>query len=140
LEIIADRNLALDVNMAGDFKGVGVYPTQNILKRAYALQIPICIGTDTHHVKYYGVNFKESLTYVYKAGYEQYVSYSKLIPEKRTIFDDHDLKVKYTILNKGIEMLNQRFSDSNRRVIPDFSFGGTFTEFLEIYIKCDRYG
>ena len=133
LEIIADRNLALDVNMAGDFKGVGVYPTQNILKRAYQLQIPISIGTDTHHVKYYGVNFKESLKYVYSAGYEQYVSYSKLIPEKRTIFDNHNLKVKYTILNKGIEMLNQRFTNENRRIIPDFSFGGSFTEFLDIY-------
>ncbi len=140
LEIIADRNLALDVNMAGDFKGVGVYPTINILKRAYQLQIPISIGTDTHHVKYYGVNFKESLEYVYKAGYEQYVSYSKLIPEKRTIFDDHDLKVKYTILNKGIEMLNQRFTHENRRIIPDFSFGGSFAEFLEIYKNATGMG
>ncbi len=133
LEIIADRNLALDVNMAGDFKGVGVYPTQNILKRAYQLKIPISIGTDTHHLKYYGLNYKESLAYVYKAGYVHYVSYSKLIPEKRTIFDDHDLKIKYTILNKGIEMLNQRFSNINRKIIPDFSFGGSFKDFLEIY-------
>ncbi len=140
LEIIADRNLALDVNMAGDFKGVGVYPTINILKRAYQLQIPISIGTDTHHVKYYGVNFKESLEYVYKAGYEQYVSYSKLIPEKRTIFDNHNLKVKYTILNKGIEMLNQRFAHENRRIIPDFSFGGSFTEFLDIYKNATGMG
>jgi HisJ family histidinol phosphate phosphatase len=133
LEIIADRNLALDVNMAGKFKGVGVYPTQNILRRAYELQIPVCVGTDTHHVKYYGLNFKESLEYIYAAGYQQYVSYSKLIPEKRTIFDDHDLKVKFTILNKGIELLNQRFHDNRRRIIPDFSFGGSFTEFLDIY-------
>ncbi|MCK5677236.1 MAG: hypothetical protein KAH72_01990, partial [Flavobacteriaceae bacterium] len=87
----------------------------------------------THHIKYYGVNFKESLEYVYKAGYRHYVSYSKLIPEKRTIFDDHDLKVKYTILNKGIELLNQRFVNENRRIIPDFSFGGSFLEFLDIY-------
>ena len=133
LEIIADRNLTLDVNMSGDFKGVGVYPTQNILKRAHQLRIPISIGTDTHHIKYYGVNFKESLAYVYKAGYRHYVSYSKLIPEKRTIFDDHDLKVKYTILNKGIELLNQRFTNENRRIIPDFSFGGSFLKFLDIY-------
>ena len=133
LEIIADRNLALDVNMAGDFKGVGVYPTQNILKRAFQLKIPISIGTDTHHAKYYGLNYKESLAYVHKAGYMHYVSYSKLIPEKRTIFDDHDLKIKYTVLNKGIEMLNQRFSEINRKIIPDFSFGGSFDEFLGIY-------
>ena len=140
LEIIADRNLALDVNMAGDFKGVGVYPTQNILKRAFQLKIPISIGTDTHHAKYYGLNYKESLAYVHIAGYMHYVSYSKLIPEKRTIFDDHDLKIKYTVLNKGIEMLNQRFSEINRKIIPDFSFGGSFEEFLDIYKNATGMG
>ena len=140
LEIIADRDLALDVNMAGDLKGVGVYPTQNILKRARQLRIPVSIGTDTHHIKFYSLNYKKSLEYVYKAGYVHYVSYSKLIPEKRTIFDDHDLKLKYTILNKGIELLNQRFSHSNRRVIPDFSFGGSFVEFLKIYKSATGMG
>lgn len=133
LELIADRNLALDVNMAGAFKGVGVYPTQNILKHANALQIPVCVGTDTHHVRYYGLNFKESLEYIKKAGYESYVSYSKLIPENRTIYNNHELKVKYTVLNKGIELLNQRFHNEQRRSIPDFSFGGSFSEFLNIY-------
>lgn len=133
LELIADRNLSLDVNMAGQFKGVGVYPTQHILRRANALQIPVCVGTDTHHVKYYGLNYRESLEYIQQAGYESYVSYSKLIPENRTIFDDHELKVKYTVLNKGIELLNQRLDRDERRIIPDFSFGGSFTEFVDIY-------
>lgn len=133
LELIADRNLSLDVNMAGKFKGVGVYPAQNILRRANELQIPVCVGTDTHHVRYYGLNYKESLEYIREAGYESYVSYSKLIPENRTIYDDHELKVKYTILNKGIELLNQRLGDNHRRIIPDFSFGGSFSEFLDIY-------
>lgn len=140
LEIIADRNLALDVNMAGDFKGVGVYPSQKILKRAFELQIPVALGTDTHHVRYYGHNFIESLEYIFKAGYQQYVSFSKLIPEKRTIFDDHDLKVKYTILNKGIELLNQRFHHGSRRIIPDFSFGGSFSEFIDIYRNATGMG
>ena len=133
LEIISDRNLALDVNMAGKVKGVGVYPSQNILKRAKALNIPIAIGTDTHKVEHYGLNYKEGLKYVYEAGYQQYVSFSKLIPEKRTIFDDHNLKIKYTILNKGIEILNQRYCNENRKVIPEFSFGGSFTNFLDLY-------
>ncbi len=140
LELIADRNLALDVNMAGAFKGVGVYPTQNILKQANALQIPVCVGTDTHHVKYYGLNYKESLEYIKEAGYESYVSYSKLIPENRTIYNDHELKVKYTILNKGIELLNQRFGNEERRSIPDFSFGGHFSEFLNIYRNSTSMG
>ena len=140
LEMIADRNLSIDVNMAGKFKGVGVYPIPTILRRAYELQIPVCVGTDTHHVRYYGVNFKESLEYIHEAGYENYVSYSKLIPEKRTIFDDHELKVKYTVLNKGIELLNQRLSDTQRRIIPDFSFGGSFSEFLDIYKNATGMG
>jgi histidinol-phosphatase (PHP family) len=133
LELIADRNLSLDVNMAGKFKGVGVYPIQSILRRANELQIPVCVGTDTHHVRYYGLNYKESLEYIKEAGYESYVSYSKLIPENRTIYDDHDLKVKYTVLNKGIELLNQRLNESERRIIPDFSFGGSFSEFVDLY-------
>jgi histidinol-phosphatase (PHP family) len=140
LELIADRNLSLDVNMAGKFKGVGVYPTQNILQYANALQIPVCVGTDTHHVKYYGLNYKESLAYIQEAGYESYVSYSKLIPENRTIYDDHDLKVKYTVLNKGIELLNQRLNESERRIIPDFSFGGSFLEFVDLYKNATSMG
>lgn len=140
LELIADRNLSLDVNMAGKFKGVGVYPVQSILRRANELQIPVCVGTDTHHVRYYGLNYKESLEYIQEAGYESYVSYSKLIPENRTIFDDHDLKVKYTVLNKGIELLNQRLDDAERRIIPDFSFGGSFLEFVDIYRNATGMG
>lgn len=140
LELIADRNLSLDVNMAGKFKGVGVYPVQSILRRANELQIPVCVGTDTHHVRYYGLNFKESLEYIQEAGYESYVSYSKLIPENRTIFDDHDLKVKYTVLNKGIELLNQRLDSAQRRIIPDFSFGGSFLEFVDIYTNSTGMG
>ena len=140
LELIADRNLSLDVNMAGKFKGVGVYPIQSILRRANELQIPVCVGTDTHHVRYYGLNYKESLEYIQEAGYESYVSYSKLIPENRTIFDDHELKVKYTVLNKGIELLNQRLDSDQRRIIPDFSFGGSFLEFVDIYKNATGMG
>ena len=140
LELIADRNLSLDVNMAGKFKGVGVYPVQGILRRANELHIPVCVGTDTHHVRYYGLNFQESLEYIREAGYESYVSYSKLIPENRTIFDDHELKVKYTVLNKGIELLNQRLDSDQRRIIPDFSFGGSFLEFVDIYKNATGMG
>ena len=140
LELIADRNLSLDVNMAGKFKGVGVYPVQSILRRANELEIPVCVGTDTHHVRYYGLNYKESLEYIQKAGYESYVSYSKLIPENRTIYDDHDLKVKYTVLNKGIELLNQRLDTNQRRIIPDYSFGGSFSEFVDIYRSATGMG
>ena len=100
----------------------------------------MAVGTDTHHVRYYGHNFRESLEYIQLAGYEQYVSFSKLIPEKRTIFDDHELKVKYTILNKGIELLNQRFHHGSRRIIPDFSFGGSFSEFVDIYKNATGMG
>ena len=140
LELIADRNLSLDVNMAGKFKGVGVYPVQSILRRANELEIPVCVGTDTHHVRYYGLNYKESLEYIQEAGYESYVSYSKLIPENRTIYDDHDLKVKYTVLNKGIELLNQRLDTNQRRIIPDYSFGGSFSEFVDIYRSATGMG
>lgn len=140
LENIADRNLALDVNISGKVKGVGIYPSQNILKYAKTLNIPITIGTDTHKIDAYGQNYEEGLNYVHKAGYMQYLSFSKLIPEQRTIFDDHDLKVKYTILNKGISFLNQRNSSKKRKIIPEFSFGDKYSDFLKIYPRAVSMG
>ena len=47
LEMIAERNLALDVNLSGLRKGVGIYPHPEILRRARGLGIPVAIGTDT---------------------------------------------------------------------------------------------
>ena len=140
LELISVHNLTLDVNLAGIKKGCGIYPTSNILRRAKELHIPIAIGTDTHHINHYADNYQKGLQYVLDCGYKQYVSFSKLIPETRTIFDKHELKVKYALLNKAIELLNQRMPTEKKRVIPELAFGNAFHEFLDIYPNSTNLG
>jgi len=140
LELISIHNLALDVNLAGLKKGCGIYPAENILRRAKQLHISIAIGTDAHHIDHYAYAYQEGMQYVLECGYKQYVSFSKLIPETRTIFNNHQLKLKYSLLNKAIELLNQRMPPEKRRVIPELAFGNAFHEFLDIYPNATRLG
>lgn len=140
LELISINNLALDCNLAGILKGCGIYPAPNILRRAKELHIPIAIGTDTHRLKDYAHNYQKGLQYVLDCGYKQYVSFSRLIPETRTIFDNHQLKIKYTLLNKAIELLNQRMPSDKRKAIPELAFGNAFHEFLDIYPNSTNLG
>jgi histidinol-phosphatase (PHP family) len=122
LEMIAERNLALDVNLSGLRKGVGIYPHQEILRRARVLGIPVALGTDSHSPEDLGRNYTEGLAAVQQAGYRYYVSFSRGIPEKRSLRPKGE--EGYRILNLGMEMLNHRFSREKRLEIPHLSFGG----------------
>jgi HisJ family histidinol phosphate phosphatase len=122
LEMIAERNLALDVNLSGLRKGVGIYPHLEILRRARALGIPVALGTDCHALEDLGRDYAAGLEAVQEAGYRYYVSFSRGIPEKRSLRPkDGD---SYRILNLGMEMLNHRFAREKRLEIPHLSFGG----------------
>ncbi len=140
LELISIRHLALDVNLAGIKKGCGIYPAENILRRAKELGISIAIGTDTHHINHYADNFETGIQYLWNCGYKQYVSFSKLIPEARTIFSNHALKLKYNLLNSAIRLLNRRMPLEKQRALPEFAFGDAFYEFLEVYPNSTRLG
>lgn len=142
LEMIAERSLALDVNLSGSRKGVGIYPIQGILTRARRLGIPIALGTDTHNVEDLGKGYPEGIRYALDAGYRYYVSFSRGIPEKRPLaespiphghagkgIDDADFR----ILNMGIEMLNQRFDRKLRLRLPHLSFGGGFKPLARVF-------
>jgi HisJ family histidinol phosphate phosphatase len=133
LEMIADHNLVLDVNLAGIKKGCGIYPSLPILKLARKLNISIAIGTDTHHVEHYGHNYDQGIKYPQMAGYSQYVSFSHTVPEKRPLEGVPETTELYRVLNLGIELLNRRFSKRKRRRIPRFSFGGVFRPLIEHY-------
>ena len=131
LEMISDYNLTLDVNLAGLYKGCGIYPDMRILQRARQLDIPISLGTDTHALKVLGLYHKEGIEYATEAGYKHYVSFSHCIPEKRPLIGNGSSSEKYNLLNLGIEMLNQRFESKKQRRIPKFSYGGSFLSFWE---------
>ncbi|MBF0407867.1 MAG: histidinol-phosphatase HisJ family protein [Candidatus Riflebacteria bacterium] len=134
LEMISDFNLALDLNLAGIQKKCGIYPSMQILKHARKLNIPIAIGTDCHHIDNLGSNYGEGIVFALDAGYTQYVSFSKLIPEKRPLCNDKSDIKAYSVLNLGIEMLNRRFIKEDRKGIPQFSFGGMFRKFIPDHI------
>jgi HisJ family histidinol phosphate phosphatase len=130
LEMIAERNLALDVNLSGLRKGVGIYPHLEILRRARALGIPVALGTDSHSPEDLGRDYAAGLDAVQRAGYRYYVSFSRGIPEKRSLRSKgEESNVArsdrgYRILNLGMEMLNHRFAREKRLEIPHLSFGG----------------
>ncbi len=124
LEMIAERNLALDVNLSGLRKGVGIYPHPEILRRARALGIPVALGTDTHSLEELGRDYAAGLDALQEAGYRYYVSFSRGIPEKRPLRPRDESH--FRILNLGMEILNHRFAREKRLEIPHLSFGGGF--------------
>jgi histidinol-phosphatase (PHP family) len=140
LEMVSEHNLALDVNLAGLRKGCGIYPNLNFLQRAKQLEIPIAIGTDAHAFKDLGINYKEGVQYALEAGYKHYVSFSKCIPEKRALVENEEIREKYNVLNRGIEMLNRRFEHEKQRRIPRFSFGGSFRSLIENFRNATSLG
>jgi histidinol-phosphatase (PHP family) len=124
LEMIAERNLAIDVNLQGLRKGVGIYPHSEILRRAHALGIPVAIGTDTHSIDDLGRDYAAGIDAVQAAGYRYYVSFSRGIPEKRPLRQRDE--TSFRLLNLGMEMLNHRFAREKRLEMPHLSFGGEF--------------
>ncbi|MGO8693325.1 MAG: histidinol-phosphatase HisJ family protein [Rectinemataceae bacterium] len=138
LEMIAERSLALDVNVSGLRKGVGVYPQPEILRRARVLGIPVAIGTDGHSPEDLGRDYAAGLRAVQEAGYRYYVSFSRGIPEKRSLRPRED--DRYRTLNLGIEILNHRFVREKRLEIPHLSFGGSFRSLLSDFPEASSLG
>jgi histidinol-phosphatase (PHP family) len=138
LEMIAERNLALDVNLSGLRKGVGIYPHAEILRRARGLGIPVAIGTDTHSLDDLGRDYAAGLEAVQAAGYRYYVSFSRGIPEKRPL--RHRDESSFRVLNLGMEMLNHRFAREKRLKIPHLSFGGGFKALVKDFPESSSLG
>jgi histidinol-phosphatase (PHP family) len=138
LEMIAEHNLALDVNLAGLRKGVGIYPHPKILRRAYALGISVAIGTDTHDPADLGRDYMAGLEAVRAAGYRYYVSFSRGIPEKRPLA--HGMEGQFKVLNLGTEILNHRLAPEKRLEIPRLSFGGDFRPLEKVFPESSSLG
>ena len=130
LELISERHLALDLNLAGIKKGCGIYPALPLLKRARELEIPIAIGTDTHRLQDYAHNYATGIAYAQEAGYNRYISFSQSIPEKRPLEAKKNDESHFAMLNLGIQMLNRRFKTNAQSQLPRFAFGGIFSAFL----------
>ena len=72
LESIKKNNLALDINTSGLRKGTQeIFPGRDILKRAFALQIPVVMGSDAHKPSEVAADFDSTITLLKTIGYDR---------------------------------------------------------------------
>jgi histidinol-phosphatase (PHP family) len=138
LQMIADRDLALDVDTAGLGKGVGIYPSQSILDQARRIGVTIALGTDCHEVGRLGDGYAEAISHAQRSGYRYYVSFSRGIHEKRPFQESE--REHFAILNLGIEMLNLRLPAGERRETARLAFGGPFQTLAQVFPEAGSLG
>ncbi|MFX0048374.1 MAG: histidinol phosphate phosphatase, partial [Candidatus Hermodarchaeota archaeon] len=74
-----------EINTSGLRKEVKEqYPSEEIIREMYALDIPILLGSDAHQPKEIAYKFKEVTALLKKIGYNQFAHYEK---RKRSYID-----------------------------------------------------
>ncbi|MFX1276207.1 MAG: histidinol-phosphatase HisJ [Promethearchaeota archaeon] len=85
LELIKHRNLTMEINTSGFRKDVKEqYPSTDIIKMMYKLEIPILLGSDAHAPEEVGWEFNKMILIIKDIGYNQLAHYSK---RKRTFIE-----------------------------------------------------
>ncbi len=85
LDLIKTKDLTVEINTSGWRKEVKEqYPSKDIIKKMYELDIPIVLGSDAHHPNEVGFNFNEAIKLVKKIGYTQLAYFEK---RKRKFID-----------------------------------------------------
>jgi HisJ family histidinol phosphate phosphatase len=82
---LADKGIALDVNLSGWAKGCGAYPSEEILRLARDFKIAICLGTDTHALDDIGKLYEKATDYVKGIGFSHYLSFRGGRPQIRLL-------------------------------------------------------
>jgi histidinol-phosphatase (PHP family) len=78
LELIKKKNLTIEINTSGWRKEVKEqYPSKEIIKKMYDLDIPILLGSDAHQPEEVGYRFKVALNLVQEMGYNQLAYFDK---------------------------------------------------------------
>ncbi|MFX1499665.1 MAG: histidinol-phosphatase HisJ [Promethearchaeota archaeon] len=85
LEFIKKRNLTVEINTGGLRKEVREqYPSFEIVKEMYELDIPVLLGSDAHHPNDIGYKFTKILKELKKIGYTKLAHYNR---RKRTFIE-----------------------------------------------------
>ena len=70
LRAVRDEGVILEVNTSGWRKPpCEVYPSPGLLRAAYSLNIPVCIGSDAHRPEEVGVDFQSAMVLLKELGY-----------------------------------------------------------------------
>jgi len=76
LKVIADCNVAIEVNTSGSTKDAGGwYPSNDILARAYHFGVKISFGSDAHTPRRFGEDFEEVAQSLRDIGFKSWVYY-----------------------------------------------------------------
>ncbi len=85
LELIKMRNLTVEINTSGLRKEVKEqYPSEEIIREMYDLDLPILLGSDAHQPKEIAYKFKETTNLLKNIGYNQLAHFEK---RKRSYLD-----------------------------------------------------
>ncbi|MBD3228523.1 MAG: histidinol-phosphatase HisJ family protein, partial [Candidatus Lokiarchaeota archaeon] len=85
LENIKKRNLVVEINTSGFRKNVGEqYPSMDIIKKMYELDIPILLGSDSHKPKEVAYKFDFMLEKLKDIGYSKFTHFEN---RKRSFID-----------------------------------------------------
>jgi len=85
LELIKKRNLTVEINTSGLRKEIKEqYPSEEIIREMYDLDIPILLGSDAHQPKEIAYKFKEITNLLKNIGYNQLAHFEK---RKRSYLD-----------------------------------------------------
>ena len=78
LELIKKRDLTIEINTAGFRKEIKEqYPSFEILKKMYELDIPVLLGSDAHAPNELAFEFKKIINQLRNIGYAQLASFDK---------------------------------------------------------------
>jgi histidinol-phosphatase (PHP family) len=85
LELAKKRDVTIEINTAGFRKDVKEqYPSIDIIKKLYELDIPILLGSDAHSPNELAWQFKSIIKTLKKIGYNQLASFEK---RKRSLIE-----------------------------------------------------
>lgn len=81
LESIKSAGMALEINSAGLRKPIGeIYPSKQILRKAFALGIPITFGSDAHAVQQVGFGRESAQRLAKEVGYTEMLDFHNRSP------------------------------------------------------------
>jgi len=85
LELVKKHDLTVEINTSGLRKEVKEqYPSEEIIREMYDLDIPILLGSDAHQPKEIAYKFKETTNLLKRVGYNQLAHFDK---RKRSYID-----------------------------------------------------
>ena len=78
LEVVKKKGVAMEINTSGLRKDVKEqYPSEEIIKKIFELDIPVLLGSDAHDPNEVGWEFKSTMSLLKKIGITQLAHFNK---------------------------------------------------------------